>query len=256
MLGPRILLALLPFLTCFPLKRGKAQGDISDSSIRVITVAPSYAFQLPGADLADRFGHNSNVGLRTGIKLGNKFQFDLMGSFIFGKQVKNTDQLLTSLKTSRGVVLTQEGKPAGVQYHERGFNVSVQAGRLFPIFGYNPNSGILLKAGGGFLQHNIRYETEEENVPTLNDEREQYFDRRVSGFTFHEFIGYQHLANNGVANFFVGLEFFQAFTKSRRSYNVDRMEAPDEDRFDLLSGIRAGYILSIYESESKERFYY
>jgi hypothetical protein len=253
----RSLTFFLLFLSCsLPTGTAVAQGNIADSSLSIKTVAPSYAFHLPAGDMKERFGPSSNIGLRAGIKTSSKFQFDLVGSFIFGNRVKNTDQLLRSLKTSRGRVLDSKGEPAIVQYLERGFSVSLQAGRVFPIFGYNPNSGILIKVGGGFLQHNIRYETEKREVPQLGDDRKKYFDRRVSGFTFHEFVGYQHLANNGVANFFIGLDLFQAFPKNRRSYNVDKMKAMDEDRTDLLYGIRAGYILSIYESESQERFYY
>ncbi len=247
-----ILLFLLPFCS---FEQVKAQGTVEDSSLFMMMVAPSYAYHLPGGDLQKRFGNSSNIGLRAGLKLENNFQFSLLGTFIFGKNVKNTDQLLTSLKTSRGYVLDVNGDPAGVQYFERGFSISLQGGKLFP-FGYNPNSGLLIRAGGGFLQHNIRYETESDQVPQLKDDRKDYFDRRASGFTFHEFVGYQHLANNGAANFFIGIEGFQAFTKNRRSYNVDDQKQNEGIRADLLYGIRAGYILAIYESESQETFYY
>jgi hypothetical protein len=248
------LLLLLPFSLLLS-KRSEAQGTIADTSRLMTMFAPNYAFHLPGGDLKDRFGPSSNIALRAGIKLRSGFQFDLSGSFIFGNNVKNTDQLLTSLKTSQGIVLTENGERAVVQYFERGFTITLDAGYLFPL-GYNPNSGILVKAGGGFLQHNIRYEMEQDNVPQLKDDRKAYFDRRASGFTFHEFLGYQHMANNGVANFFIGVEAFQAFPKPRRSYNVDDMQRPTGTRFDMLYGIRAGYVLSIYERESEERYYY
>lgn len=233
----------------------KGQGSISDSSLFLTTIAPSYAYQIPDGDLRERFGPNSNIAMRVGIKTGSNIQLDLVGAFIFGNNVRIRDEMLQSLKTSKGYVLTAAGERAQISYSQRGFSISLQAGKVFPL-GYNPNSGILLKAGAGFLQHNVRIKVEDRRVPHLNEDRTDYFDRRASGLTFHEFVGYQHFANNRVANFFIGLEFFQAFPENRRSFNVDDIEDNGRKRFDMLHGIRAGFMLPLYDSESKEVYYY
>ncbi|MCB0813173.1 MAG: hypothetical protein KDB87_08415, partial [Flavobacteriales bacterium] len=39
------------------------QGDIRDTSIFMVPISLSYAYQLPNGDLSERFGANSNVGL-------------------------------------------------------------------------------------------------------------------------------------------------------------------------------------------------
>ncbi len=251
----RRLVPLLLLITLLLSIQSKGQGSISDSCLFLTTIAPSYAYQLPDGDLQERFGPNSNVAMRVGLKTGSNFQLDLVGAFIFGNNVRIKDEMLQSLKTSKGYVLNAQGERVRIQYFQRGFSVTLQAGKVFPL-GYNPNSGILVKAGAGFLQHNVRIKVKDENVPQLNEDRTDYFDRRASGVTFHEFVGYQHFANNRVANFFIGLEFFQAFPENRRSYNVDDMQQNKGTRFDMLHGIRAGFMLPLYESESEEVFYY
>lgn len=251
----RFLLFLLPAVVSFGIGDLKSQS-IQDSCIRVYPIAFGYAYQVPGGDLSTRFGENSNIALRTGIKTAKNWQFDVHGSFIFGNNVKNKRQLLSHLRTSNGRILTANGNDATLSFFQRGFSVSLQAGKVFPVSDYNPNSGFLLKAGIGFLQHNIRIQVEENNVPQLQNDRTDYYDRRASGPMLHEFIGYQHFANNELANFFLGIELMQGFTRDRRSYNADDMSDRIQDRMDLLYGIRGGVMLPLYRQEADEDYYY
>lgn len=258
---PRLLLPIaLPLILLggSPLLKGQdaSQGNIAEDSLLLVPIGFGYAFQVPDGDLGERFGPNSNIGLRTGVKMPNNLQFEIEGGFIFGNNVKHSQDLLAELKTSDGTILTANGNNATIKYHERGFHVNLMAGKVFSAFDYNPSSGFLLKAGVGFLQHNINIDVEENNVPQLEGDRKDYYDRRASGFSLHEFIGYQHFANNRVANFYIGLEFIQGFTKDRRSYNADDQSDRIENRMDLLHGIRAGVMLPLYDEETEETFYY
>lgn len=57
-----------------------------------------------------------------------------------------------------GDIVDQGGQPAAVLLYERGYTVMLTAGRSMPIVGPNPNSGLLLKLGGGYMRHKVRVE--------------------------------------------------------------------------------------------------
>ncbi len=67
-----------------------AQSSVKDSIIKCVLVSPSFSLQLPGGDMADRFGTNSTVGVSVAIKNKKNWTFSLEGNFIFGSQIKET----------------------------------------------------------------------------------------------------------------------------------------------------------------------
>lgn len=77
---PRLLVTIL--CTCAALLSG-AQS-IRDTSLALVSVQANYAQQLPGGDLADRFGTNSNIGLGAFRKTRSNWTLGGEGSFLFG----------------------------------------------------------------------------------------------------------------------------------------------------------------------------
>lgn len=213
----------------------------------------SYAIQLPGGDLADRFGLNSAIGLSGDFKTKKNISFGLNGSFIFGNKLN--EDVLASVRNSFGDIIDNDGAVAKVLMLERGFTINASAGWLWPVVGPNPNSGILFKAGTGFLQHKVRIEANRSFVPQIQGEYVKGYDRLTNGFLLTEFIGYQYLSNKRLINFFAGIELMQGFTKNRRDYNYDMMGPDNSSRIDLLYGIRAGWILPIYQRPPREVYY-
>ncbi|MFZ5553074.1 MAG: hypothetical protein ACOZCO_08160 [Bacteroidota bacterium] len=230
-----------------------SQASLRDSSINMGLVYMSYTAQLPGGSLSDRFGYNSAIGLAADFKLKNYFSFGLSGTFMFGTDVK--EDPLASIRNSYGDIIDINGDVADVLMFERGFTVTATAGWLLPKLGPNPNSGILFKAGTGYLQHKIRIEANRNNVPQIQGEYVKGYDRLTSGISFTEFIGYQYLSNRRLINFFAGIELVQGFTKSRRDYQFDLMSGDKSQRIDVWYGIRAGWVIPIYQRPPKQYYF-
>jgi hypothetical protein len=234
--------------------------NVKDSSLFFPMLKFSYAFQLPGGDLAKRFGYNSSISLNFSIKTRSNWIVGTSSSFFFGDQIKENG-ILDSLKTSTsngphtGFIIDQNGHPATVRLFERGLTVSFFAGKIFPVFSSNKNSGILFYAGPTYIRHKIKMDDIGRQSPQLVNPYPKGYDRLTAGFGAHEFIGYQYLGNKRIMNFFAGLEFIQTITKSQRSFDYDLMRTDTKQRTDLLFGIRVGWILPFYSKPSKE-FYY
>lgn len=231
-----------------------AQSGLRDTSVAMVPITLSYAYQLPGGDLADRFGPNHNVGLSASYKFKSNYSLGLEGSFLFGNQVVDRG-MLSGMLTTNGVVVDQEGNPASILLFERGYTVMAFAGKLIPVAGPNPNSGMLLKLGGGYLRHHQLIETQNNVVPALEGEYAKGYDRLTAGPAVLAFVGYQHLSNNRRVNFLVGFEMMLGFTRSLRPFNFDTGRPGDSGRRDFLSGLRVGWTLPIHKTKDDRQFY-
>jgi hypothetical protein len=203
--------------------------------------------------MVSRFGWNSNIGLHVDFKTKSSILFGLEGNFLFGSKVK--EDVLSILRTEDSAIIDQNGGYATVLNMERGFVINAYCGYLIKKLNPNPNSGILIKIGVGYMQHKIRIEHNKSPVPALEGEYVKGYDRLTGGINISEFIGYQLLSNSKLVNFFAGFEFVQGFTRSLRDWNTDQMRKDETKRIDLLSGFRVGWILPLYKRAPKSYYF-
>lgn len=231
-------------------------GQIKDSSINILQCEMSYSLQFPGGDLSNRFGINSSVGIGLTYKMRSNWTIGFEVNYLFGGKVKE-DSILNHLKVKSGEIINKFGEYGVVSMTERGFYTGIKAGKIFPV-GHRPNknSGIVLNIGGGLLQHKIHIENKDNNTPPVLKDYKKGYDRLTNGLALREFIGYQYLDNNRLINFYAGLEFYQAWTKCRRDFNFDTMQKDNTSRNDYIFGIKAGWILPLYQRKPDTYYYY
>lgn len=204
--------------------------------------------------MRDRFGANSNIGLNVLVKRPSNWFFGLEGSFLFGNNV-NDEDLIQGLLNEDGTVTDPLGAPAQILFFERGWTSSFVFGKLLDRVGPNPNCGIMIKFGVGYMQHKIRIEHQENDVPQLEGDYLKGYDRLSGGPFIKQFLGYQHLSNNRLVNFFFGFEFIQGMTTELRTYNIDDKARTEGSRFDMITGLRAGWILPIYRRKPADLYF-
>jgi hypothetical protein len=181
--------------------------------------------------------------------------YGLTGGALFGSEV-NQENLLQTIATDNGQIIGLDGLYADVRVFERGYHIAATFGKIFPFKKPNPNSGIMITAGPGFLQHKIRIETIGNTVPQLQGEYLKGYDYLTNGLELREFIGYTYFSNRQLLNFLFGLEFIQGFTSNRRDYNFDNPQLDDKDRLDLFYGIKLGWILPFYKKKPAAYYLY
>ncbi len=230
------------------------QRNVKDSLVFAPHISFTYAYQIPGGDLGKRFGPNSNIGGAFHIKDEKNWYYGIETTYMFSENVTEPG-LLQNLLTSNNEIIANDGDVAEVLVQQRGWLITASGGKVIPLRRSNPNSGILLKAGGGFMSHKIRLETQMHTVTQLENEYQKGYDRLTTGFTLSQFAGYYYMSNNRFSNFYLGIEAYQGFTRGRRSLNFDTQTRDDQARFDLLMGIRFGWCLQIYK-RTWRNFYY
>ncbi len=246
--------SILLYLTLLISSLTWGQSGIRDSSIRFSMIGVAYGIYLPGGDLEDRFGINSMVSLEYRYKLNSNFFFGVNTGFLFGDNVE-AEGLFEGLSTSNGEIIGLDGLYAEVRVFERGYHVSAQFGKIFSVGRPNPNSGILVSAGPGFIQHKIRIEAIGNTVPGLRDDYLKGYDRLTNGFELNEFVGFILFGNKQLMNIYAGFEFIQAFTQNRRDHNFNAPEEDGAKKTDLMYGFRLGWVLPLYKKKPAP-FYY
>lgn len=231
-----------------------AQVNPADT-LNVSLTGINAGFHLPAADLNKRFGFNGSLGLDFTHLLSNRWIYQFNGDFIFGDQIKNESDVLSNISTSEGFVIDREGTLQKINIYERGLDLYASVGKLFPAFDYNPNTGIIVLAGLGYLQHQYRFEIENNNTPQLAGDYRKGYDHLCGGPSLRQFAGYFHLGNTKKINYYVGLELKEAYTFSFRPYYFNEIEKAGEKRFDVMAGIKFTWLLPLYK-KSQSTYYY
>lgn len=242
------------FLILFTLF-GHAQSEVSDSSINIPMLYASYAYQWPGGDLKDRFGSNSAIGGGGLIKLKSNWLIGADYNYIFGNNIKGSDSLFRDIDTDDGFIIDRNGELSAPNLYERGFYTSVRFGKLFPVLSPNPNSGPFITGSVGLFQHKIRIESIGNTAPQIIGDYVKGYDKLSNGVGISEFIGYMYMGNKRLVSFFGGIEFTQAFTQSRRSYDFNLGARDVQKRTDLLWGFKVGWIIPFYKRVPKGYYY-
>jgi len=213
-----------------------------------------YSMLWPGGDMADRFGKANTFGLTYAYKLHSNFYGELSYSYIWGGDVRETN-ILDKIKTSSGNVIDPQGLLNPIDMELRGFSFFMGAGKIFPVIGPNPNSGLFFSLHGGFLQHKIYFSYQAKNIPQLQGDYAKGYDRLSNGLAIKENIGFINLSNSNFLNWTLGFEFIQAFTENRRDWNIDTRQKDTKKRLDLLFGINLQIRVPFYK-RAPQTFYY
>ena len=213
-----------------------------------------YGLQSPGGDLKDRFGSNFYLSSQVEYLTQKNWGIGIDGGFLFGSEVK--EDVLRNLRNQDGSIIGNDRSIADIQLRQRGFYFGMGLNKLLGLGTKNDRAGIKLGLNAGFIQHKIRIQDDPvRTVPTLDEQGKKGYDRLSNGWYLSQFIGYQQLGVQRKINFYVGLESFQGFTQNRRDFNFDTRIRDDQNRLDLMWGIKVGWILPFYSGYGEEIFY-
>lgn len=232
-----------------------AQKSIEKEVIDIPMINIDLGVHIPGADLADRFGISSTLGAGFQKKNAHNFYWGVGISALTGSDVKE-DNIIDIITADSLDIIDVNGHTASIRFWQRGAHANAYLGKIISRTGPNQNCGFFLQVGIGYLYHKIRIEDIGNQSPQLNAEMRKGYDRLCMGFTSSQMIGYRHFSNNHKVNFFIGLEFIQAFTEDVRQYDYNAQTAYEDKRIDLLHGIKFGWTIPLYEKSDNKYYYY
>ncbi len=233
-----------------------AQVSPADSSIRSFIPYFSFAYQLPGADMAADFGNNATIGGGFFYKSKSNFLLSFDFNYIFGANVKNDDSILSMVTNNDGFIIDGNGTYALYAVYERGYSLNMRMGKILNFLSINPNSGVMLMGGIGYMQHFVKIDNQHRTAPQISDDYAKGYDHLRGGISFNEFIGYFFMGNSRVLNFYGGFEFYQGFTRSLRDYSFDMMKKDTKNYIDLFYGFKIGWMIPVHKRAPRAYYYY
>lgn len=247
----KIIKTLILVLSCT-----SAWAQVVENPKDAVLINPYVGFQLYDGDIADQYKSSVKLGIASGYKFKSDYILMLEGSYTFGNNVKNADNILQGIATADGNIINESGNYAQFSLFQRGITYGLSLEKVFPAFlSSNKNSGPTLGIGVGQIWNWTRIENVGNDTPNLIDDYKKGYDQLSSGPYIKESIGYLFLSPNRLINFSVNFEVYQAFTKNLRKYNYAGGYYSNESRLDLSYGIRINWYLPIYQG-GKEQYYY
>lgn len=242
-------------LLCSPVLR--AQTDLFGTPEAVEPVHRGFIisvngnFDLPGADMADRFGKSFRLGPALQYKTKSNFVFGLKFDFILGNQIREANYMANILDDN-GFLININGSRERPGLFERGYAVGLQAGKIFSLSGRPSDNGLLLLTGAGFMQHRINIFDRDNTMNQIKPEYRKGYDRLSNGVYVEQYAGYTLFDKSGIFNINLGLNALVGFTQGRRDYQFDLMGPGNGKRLDLLLGARLGLSIALFKRKSEE----
>lgn len=252
-----IVLSLLPW-TVFgqTIKPGK---DYVDSAVTLVWTEVNMSFQVPVGGLHELFKVNGSVGTGFTVKTASNWTFGIRGNYCFGAAMRD-NSVLDNLRDHNGFIYNADGSnnknDLDKEIEGRYWYAAAGFGKVFALDRWK-NSGIWVYADFGIAQHKVYMGSQvADNVPMLHGNYKKAYDRRSTGFTMSQSIGYLFIRRIRVASFYVGLEFHEMWTKPDRNYiiGVGSTEGM-KYKFSGLFGIKAAWLIPLYEKKKVETFY-
>lgn len=219
-------------------------------------IMAQYALQIPGGDVAGRFGANSVIGGGYLYKTSSNWLVGAEGGFIFGNTVKDKEHILDNIETSDDNIVDMEGIYATYHFYERGFSLLGKAGKVISFGKPNPNSGIVLGVGGGYLQHKVLIDHRDKTAPQITGDYLKGYDELKRGPAIHAFAGYLFMSNDKLINFYSAFEVTAAFTQYVHPYSFSKMEYNTGNFTDVFMSVKIGWLIPVYKRAPKEFYYY
>ena len=233
-----------------------AQVSIRDSSIFTSLIYATYSYQWPGGDLAKQFGSNSSIGGGLMFKTKSNWLIGAEGNYMFGQTVHGSDTLLKNIETHDGFLIDANGYYADLVFYERGYSILGRFGKIIPFLSPNPNCGITIMAGAGYIQDKIRIHNPANTAPQLLGDYKKGYDRLNGGIVVAGEAGYTYLSNTRLLNFSIMLSFQQAWTNPYRERDFDTGKKDTRKLSSQFYSIKVLWMIPLYRRAPKEFYMY
>jgi hypothetical protein len=231
-----------------------SQVNVRDSTARGLLFNFNLGYNVPAGDVGELYSPHMSFGFDMFYKTKSNWLLGGGLDYMFGANVKNPEKLLVDFITEDGKIIGTNGDYTNVKPLMRSWLFQAKVGKIFPIIGPNPNSGLLVQLGAGYLQHRTQLD-HFNSVLQLNEPYDKGYDQLHTGFALNEYIAFFHAGNSRTVNFQLGFNFTQGFTQNVREYNYHTRSYDLENKLDLFFGIKASWFLPIYDKNAQKFFY-
>jgi hypothetical protein len=266
-----LLISFAALTTSFSQEFYRRDVNYIDTATFMIWASPNFSVQFPFGQgyLASTFNYNLSIGAELTFKTVSNWTFDVGFNYMFGSKIRKSpkeilgDMVMDTVRGPFWPIFNGAGNN-GVNFSCEGryWHFGATIGKIVPLDRWK-NSGLWFKMGIGYFGHKIYFNDPNSFFPQIDqDKKHPYrlgYDQRSSGVALNQFFGYMFMQKRRVLSFYIGIEFWEIFSKPDRGYIFVGELAGNTDllprKFSGLFGVKLGWILPFYEKKRVTTFY-
>ncbi len=213
------------------------------------------SYDIPLADMADRFGNSYTFGGGVMHKSTSNFFYQAFAEFIFGNKVRQNEMYL-NVGYNNLQLYDLNGNLRNITLGELGMNLGIGAGKTFLLNKTKSlDNGINIMTSLSLLQHRINHEDLDGVLPQAIGDYAKGYDYLTNGLCINQSVNYIHFSRRTFANYSVGLNFRLGLTKNRRSIDYYTGMHDDQLRSDFMVGFLFRWLIPLYKKYDTEVYF-
>lgn len=255
----------------------KAQVRLTPDTLECYIVGFSAGMMMPnsgnnslgisGGNMKDLYGSPYlNFAIEGSYKTQSGWMTNLDADLWFGLSSDNLRQRevrYSNIFLPGNFTLSWGGYDGNVTAYNRGLAIRPGIGKIIRVSPQNPNSGVLLKVGGGWMMQKTVFnqDFDQAPVPQLKDDYAKLYDHMRNGIILTESIGLIYMSNYlTYINLKLTFDISQCWSWSSRAYQIDELmglNGKDESRyFDLIYGFKLTWMFPFTGKPTYDYYYY
>ncbi len=237
----------------------------------------SFGTLMPGGGSASEGASHGNMadlykgpyldfGIEADYMFASGWMLTLDGDLWFGynsDNLRQRDERYGHVFLPGNYAMSWNGVDGNVQAYNRSLAVRVGVAKLLRVVPDNPNSGILLGAGGGWLMQKTVFSQDMNDtpVPQLLGYYGKIIDHLRNGAMLTQSIGFCYMANYlTYVNVKIEFTVSECMMWSSRNYQLDNLMGlvgKDPNRyFDMMYGIKLTWMFPLMGKTTYDYYYY
>lgn len=256
---------------------GWAQEKKQADTLQCPVIGFSFGTLIPGGgsasegglygNMADLYkGPYLNFSIEGDYKFASGWMATLTGDLWFGATSDNLqrrDERYDHIFMPGNFAMSWSGVDGNVMAYNRSLAARIGVAKIIRVIPGNPNSGIILGAGGGWVMQKTVY-TQDMNdspVPQLLGDYGKLHDHLRNGAMLTQTLGFCYMSNYlTYINLKVELMVSECMMWSSRSYQIDNLmglNGRDPNRyFDMVYGLKLTWMFPLMGKTTYDYYYY
>jgi len=171
----------------------------------------------------------------------NNFSLGIDYHFLFG-YYQGID-LFQSLRTSEGMLISDNGSLINTETYFRGNQLHIIGGKMFPA---NSLTSFQFNIGLGFLHHFLHITTLDGKMAYLSKNNLKGYDQLSFGPSLLQELRINHFGEKQRINYYIQLFAQEAFMQNLRKYNYFEASADTKTHFNFIFGLQVGWLIPLF----------
>ncbi len=208
----------------------------------------TYSGSIGSKEISAKTNYISRIGAAYQFQ---KKQYTLGLEYQFMFSAYSGVDLFSALRTSEGLIISDNGSLIDIQTLFRGNSSYITCGKIIPISSVN---SFQFNVGFGILEHHLSIKTFDESSAYFTKNNLKGYDQLSLGPAIKQQFRFNHFGPKNRINCCLELFCEEAFLQNSRKYNYYSNSTDTKNHFNFTAGIQFGWMIPFLNNTAEEEF--